>query len=442
MLSVFLSILTTPAWGGGAAADDEHALWRAVASASPAEAVSLVLRESRRPDAPKAPELVARLVELGEPGVDAAMGILLERSVPLVAPEDKPQTLSDPQRELLLGALESWPAQRALERIEHELELGVTLDRTWAAIHVWSVLGTPEHWERGAALATEHLSSKRRTELLENALELAAQRLVRRRPESFRVFADAYARIDPRLRLHLILGAGAGGDARASELFAHVLATDPAHAPAAIAQAQRMGRSCDARTHEALCDALRAQLTSDSTTVRNGAARALGAQRDWRSIEALIALLDDPDGSVRASAEWSLKKATGLQWREAAAWRAWHSSEVRWREERMDLVIDRLSTSSPKQIVSALQEAAFHPLFSSESAPWAVDALQSSSAQVRSTAAEALGRLDSPLAYPALIAALQDGAPEVVSAAHASLTRMSGLTLPAEADDWRAALLP
>lgn len=441
MLSVLLSILAAPTWAGGAAGDDEHALWRAVASASPAEAVSLVLRESRLPDAPKAPELVARLAELGEPGADAALAILLQRTVPIVAPSDKPQTLSDPQRELLLGALESWPAQPALERIEDELELGVTFERTWAAIHVWSVVGTPEHWVRGASLATASLDSKRRRELLENALELAAQRLARRRPDSFRTFAEAYPRIDPRLRLHLILGAGATGDARASELFAHVLATDPAHAPAAVAQAQRMGRSSDARTHEALCDALRLQLANESTTVRNGAARALGAQRDWRSIEALLALLDDPEASVRASAEWSLKKATGLQWREAGAWRTWHASEVRWQAERMDLIIDRLTTSSPKQIVSALQEAAFHPLFSSESVPWAVDALQSGSAQVRSTAAEALGRLDSPLAYPALIDALQDGAPEVVAAAHAALTRMSGLALPAESDAWRAALL-
>jgi HEAT repeat protein len=423
------------------AGDDEHALWRALADAAPADAVSLVLRESRRPDAPSTDELIARLAELGEPAVSPLVSILLQRSVPPVAAEDKPQVLSEPQRELLLAALESWPPEPALACIEDELLLGVDFARTWAAIHVWSAVGAPDQWERGAALATGSLDSKRRADVLEKALEQAAQRMLRRRPECFRTFTDAYARIDPRLRLRLILGAGATGDARSSELFAHVLVTDPEHAPAALAQVQRIGRSFDARTHDALCDALREKLAHPSTTARNAAVRALGAQRDWRSIEALLELLEDPDATVRTSAEWSLKKATGLKWRETSAWRAWHASEVRWRNERMDLIIDQLTSSSPKQVVAALGESALHPLYSSESAPWAVDALQSISVVVRTTAAEALGRLDSPIAYPALIEALQDADPGVSAAAHASLVRMSGLTLPAEVDAWRAALL-
>lgn len=426
----------------GSVSEDESAVARALSAATPAQAVSLVLRESRRRDAPSTDELAAHLAEIGDEGVTPALSILLGRSVPPVALDDKPQVLSEPQRELLLDALSTWRAAPALERIESELEQGPDFSRTWAAIHLWSAVGTPDQLERAAGLAAQNLNrSKRAASALERALEQATLRLLRRRPDGFAVVTEAYARVDPRLRVPLILGVGATRDARASELLAHVLARDPEHAAVALAQAQLIGRSHDASVHVELCELLRARLGSDSSTQRSAALRALGMQRDWSSVQGMIELLEDADEAVRRSAEWSLHKATQLAWRELRAWRAWHTAELAWREARMDLVLHQLRSNSPRQITSACEEAAHHPLFAAEMAPWIADALRSERAEVRSAAAHALGRLDSPLAYPALVEALSDSEMAVVSAAHRALGQLSGLELDADPQLWRVALL-
>lgn len=439
MLNLLLTALTC-ATGAG---DDEDAFSRALAAASPPQVVSLVLRESRRRDGASRTELAAHLSAVGEFGVASAVSILLERAVPPVAPDEAPQVLSDPQRELLLDALATWPAAPALERMEKELEQARDFSRAWAAIHLWSASAPPEHFERSVGLAAQNLGqSKRADNALEQALEHAARRLLRRRPDAFATLTEAYERLDPRLRLPLILGAGATGDARASELLARVLERDPDHASAALAQAQVIGRSHDARVHGELCELLRAHLTSERPNDRSAALRALGAQRDWASVELMIELLEDADETVRRSAEWSLNHSTELSWREPRAWRAWYATESSWRDQRMDEVLRLLLSSSSRQVLSAIEEASRHPLFASQTAPWVADALQSERAEVRSAAARALGSLDSPLAYRSLVDALADPDSAVIHAAHQALGQLSGLELDADPQLWRAALLP
>jgi len=317
-----------------------------------------------------------------------------------------------------------------------------TLEHVWAALHVWSAVGDGYALLRGAQLASGFLEAKKRRDMLRCALERAAERLVRRRSDAFAALCEGYATIDPRLRLSLLAGVGASGDARGAELLAHVLDTDEEHAPAALAQAQRIGASSDPMAHRWLCDELRERLESDSASMRIAAVRALGAQRDWRSIERMLELLEEDDENQRTSVLWALRRATKLEWRGLDSWRAWHTAESRWREERLEHVLDQLASNAPKQVLAALAEAAAHPLFAERTAPWAVDALASTNTLLRISAADALARLDSPLAYPALVEALDDFDTDVAQAAHRSLMRLSGLALDASAPAWRAALLP
>lgn len=407
-----------------------------------AREIATLLRRSRDLDAPKPKELLEALGALGEDGVGPAIDILLSRSVPPTSAEQAPQELSEPQRELLVGALERWPAAPALARMEFELQQPPSFERAWAALHVWSAVGRPEHLPRGVALAAASWEGKRRIKRLELALTQACERLLRRDPSGHELLRSAYFSAPPELRLALILGVGATRDARASALLADILDRDPEHAPAALAQAQLIPRSFDPAHHAALCNELREQLSASSVNIRTGALRSLGAQRDWRSIESMLELLDAEEPALQASARWALEHATGLTWRSPSAWRTWYLGEARWRDQRLDAVLDRLRSTSIPQLLAALEEGGRHPLYAEQTLPWTLDALNSASERVRLVASETLGRLDSPAAIPALLEALGDESPPVAAAALAALRRLTGLDLPADADvgAWRAAL--
>lgn len=440
MLNALLLALTLS--GAVSPAQDEApATPRARTADTPGEELTRILRVSRRRDGPPPAELREQSIELGEHGIAPAISILLARSVPALDPSQTPQALSEPQTEILLTALEAWPARPALELVEHELVLGATLDRTWAAIAVWSAVGGPEHLERAFTLAAGAASSRGAVGLLEKALERGVTRLLRRRPEGHAALAAAYPLVDTRFRLALLLAVGATGDSRASELFSYVLAKDPEHAPAALAQTQLVQRSHDPRVHAELCAQLRERLRSERPNERSAALRALGVQRDGSSVQGMIELLEDEDETVRRSAEWSLNHATRLSWRDPRAWRTWHAGETAWRDARQDQILQLLRSNSPRQVTSAVDELAQHPLFASETALWVADLLQSERVEVRVAAARALGQLDSPLGYPALIASLADPELEVVVAAHRALVQISGLSHEAVGEPWRAALL-
>ncbi len=410
---------------------------------SPEGALAQVLRDSRlKGEQAQAPDLLrTRLSELGESGVAPALRVLLTRSIPSLDPQLEPQVLSEPQTLMLAAALESWPSALALELMEQELALGANRARAWAALHVWSAAGGPEHLERGLALVASVLPRNSSAREFERPLELSVERLLRRRPDSFEPLTRAYLTVDPRLRLALLLGVGATGDARASGLFALVLEQDPEHAPAALAQTQIIGRCYDAEAHAALCDQLRLRLDSPKSHERSAALRALGAQGDWRSVVDMLDRLEDEDRGVSASALWALERATRLSWRDPRAWRTWYDAELVWRRDRLDFVLETLQSSAPRQAIAGIEEAAKHPLFALELAPWVADTLRSYDGDARAAAAETLGRLLAPVALPALLDALGDDDPKVVSAVHRALTAISGLTV-AEADSalWRSAL--
>lgn len=428
--------LTTPQAGDRTAPRPQHSVLRDDAGRE----LNRILRRSRDADRPTHLELVDQLEALGADAIGPAIQILVQRSVPALD-DATPQILSEPQRTLIVDALERWPAAPALERLEDELLAPPSFERAWAALHVWSALGDGRQLLRGAELAKAHLESKKRRELLRNAVQIATERLVRRRPDALVDLRAGYDSVDKRLRLPLLAGVGATGDARAAELFAHVLDTDEELAPAALAQAQVLARSPDPVVHERLCDELRERLSSEVPSVRIAAIRALGAQRDWRSVERMLDLLEQGASEEQTSVLWALRRATGLEWHGVDSWRAWHASEERWREERLEFVLGQLSSNAQRQVVAALEESAAHPLFADRTAPWAVDALRATSPTVRRAAAAALARLDCPLAYPALIESLDDDDTQVAEAAHNALMSLSGRSLAPQADVWRAALL-
>jgi len=421
-------------------ADEAPPVVRSGAPNAHETALSALLRRSRDADAPKPTELIAQAAALGAGAVEPALGILLTHSIPPTQEGQAVQQLNEPQRELLLGALQQLPPEPALARIELELKAGPGFERAWAALHVWSAVGTPEDLVRGLEFAAASMDGSARDRLLERAAEQAAQRSLLRRPEGHEALRRNFQRIDPRLRLELILAVGATRDGRAAGLLADVLDSDPELAPAALAQAQVIRRSNDARVHAALRSELREQLRAESVPTRTVALRALGVQRDWQSVERMLELLDDPDERVRESALWALERATDLHWRGPDAWRAWNAAEMRWGDERLERVIEQLQSSAPGQLLPALEEVARHPLFAESTSSWAVDALGAAAAEVRRAAAEALGKLGDPQACAGLVEALEDAEPEVARAAHVALSRICGLDLPAEAQLWRAAL--
>src|SRR6187401_3774324 len=91
---------------------DPKSRYEWVGPVTPAQrAIAECLRESRRTAPNETGKLLRRIVNPEKGKVDACLSILVQGKVPKVAPDDGPQKLSVPQRELVLSALGALPAK-------------------------------------------------------------------------------------------------------------------------------------------------------------------------------------------------------------------------------------------------------------------------------------------------------------------------------------------
>jgi citrate lyase gamma subunit len=124
-----------------------------VGTVTPVErAIAECLRESRRTAPDEMGKLLRRIVTPPKGKVEACLSILVQGRVPKVAPDDGPQKLSVPQRELVLAALGALPEKetRAGLAVLAAGELDESKART--VVEVLGVVGTARDLKRLAPL--------------------------------------------------------------------------------------------------------------------------------------------------------------------------------------------------------------------------------------------------------------------------------------------------
>src|ERR1700741_3381131 len=100
------------------------------------------LRASRRSDAAPGSELVQRMLGAGPGAVAAEIDILARRRGPETSPEDAPQILSDPQRDLVLAALARSGESEVRAEIKARLEVDASDSHArLAAMHALGAVG-------------------------------------------------------------------------------------------------------------------------------------------------------------------------------------------------------------------------------------------------------------------------------------------------------------
>lgn len=407
-----------------------------------AERVIRALRESRvertRPEA----HTVADVVEAGEQAIEPLVTILVERQLPPLGPDEQLQTLSEPQRRMLLSALSSWPAQLALDSIRRRLEAQPVPDPATrgAALYLYSQLGQAADLQRTLGLALTEAESSL-AEDLERAFAAAVTGVLERDAGGFAHLRDLLRTARVELRPTLLHAAAATGDARAQPMFAYALAFEPDLTDVALAQTRLLGRSHDAEANLTLAAEARRFLTDKRTNLRAAAARAVGELRDPLSVPSLCAMLELDSRALEDAALWALRRTSGLSLPPTrAAWMGWFEQELATWDQLRTQVEKQLSHPDLAQRHAAVAALSLVQLYREEAALLLSPAVRDKDERLRIRVCGALERLGSPVAYPALLHARGDESELVRTAALAALESIAARPLPADDSSCRAEL--
>jgi hypothetical protein len=194
---------------------------------------------------------------------------------------------------------------------------------------------------------------------LSRALERGTERLLERDETAYGRIGSALARAPAGLRGVLL----AAVDARQTEAGLHVLARVAEEnadvAPVALARLARSGARARKPIDEGIRRVVRSILAEPSSGVLAEAALAAGSLDDDESIPRLLDLLGDARPGVRANAEWSLERLSGLELLGGAdRWRAWYRAEQTWSRAVLPGLEKDLASGDRERIAAALDEIA------------------------------------------------------------------------------------
>ena len=435
LLAPFLAAPAAAAGDGDRPAPDAPA-----PDVDPATAeVQRVLRRARDPESP-APEEAA--LELA-PHARAALPLLLEvlraRQVPEFG-EEPPQTLSEPQEAIVLGALAALDRAVVVEGLRRMLEPERLRSARDAALRVLSAVGTAEDLDLllelplGPGEEVPH-------EVVSTSLSRAVAGVVHRDATALVRLERLWHFHDESLLPAVIRGLGEARDPRSLALLDDVLLRHGDLAPLVMAQVRRIGPSDDSEVNEDLARTLRRHLDPIDPSPCRAACHALAMLRDFEAVPRLIELLVDESPGLRADAHHALRALTHEELRaDVALWDAWYARETAWIDERSPAVLSALGSSRDAEVAAAVSELAQRKLFVDQWAWELVPLLRHRSASIRALAARALGSLRSPYVTEALVDTLGDGSEPVREAAAEALRAITGLALPPDAERWRDAL--
>jgi HEAT repeat protein len=399
--------------------------------------IARALRESRRTDSAPAPRLVDRIVRAGSGSLEAQVDILARRRVPEAGPDDPPQLLSDPQRELVLTALAQMPetAVRAALRARLDrdpADVGARL----AAIHALGVIGNAADLGRLVELAPRAPGKERGEEkwLLPDAREAmrsACAGILRRDPTAWTALVDLLRQTDPDAGRPLLEALSSTKDPRALEVLYAAARAHRELRPQVAALVPVCGSSMNAALDRDVAGWMLSELPSARPEYARMLLQGIGVLDDGTCVAALIEHLEDVDAGVRDSALWALRRVSGLGFSaDLPAWNAWNRDEVAWHARERPRLREDLASGDRQRIAIALRAYGEHRTKRAELADDVVKILSNPRPELRRMACEVLQTLGAPSASGALAESLQDPDRDVAEAAWQALKSLTGLDLP------------
>lgn len=186
-----------------------------------------------------------------------------------------------------------------------------------------------------------------------------------------------------------------------------------------------------------LVPALRSAVSSSDPLVARAALQAVGQLEVTEALENCIELVESPDPTIAQASLRALEGITRLKLPGSEArWHLWLQEEQTWLDSEAEGVFSRLRASAPAQQRRAAELVLQHRLDRHRLASELTELLSSDHVDVRLLGIEALGRIDSRAALPALVAALSDDEARVAEQALALLQRLTRRDLPADAPEW------
>lgn len=404
-----------------------------------------VLRDSRRKDGPSHEQVVERIVRGGPEVIDSLLDVLRDRRLPPLAEGERPQTLSLPQREMILASLTHWSPRVVLANMESRVAAEPTEANRVAALYVYSSHGVARNFSRLLELAgsTQALGADAEPLTAEeaDALRSATARILGREPRGFREFASALERASLDELRPLLFAIGDTGDPCGVAVLAPVLVRHPELASIVISQARRVGASIELRANDELSDVVRPYLTSTRAELAAAAARALGELGDSSVAPALVEMLTASDAALAESAHWALRRMSRLDFGpRREAWAAWLASEREWWDLDAPQRLDELVRGSRATRLAAVATVGARTWRRHEATEGVLAVLWDNDPLLREAACHALGQLASPTALPRLVETLADPEPRVSAAARGALVSIVGTNVPDAPDECRRVL--
>lgn len=404
-----------------------------------------LLRASRAKDGPSTDEVVARLHGLGAAALEPLLDLLIARRIPPLVEGERLQTLSVPQRDMILATLARWSPRSSLTKIEARLSTENSPAVRLAAIYVYSAVGEARDLARIGQLALgsepDAAQPAELSEDLASAVRTAHAAILRRDPSGFRWLRAEIDRAPACMQVPVLFAVGDTRDPCGIDVLARVLAFHPQLADMVVAQARLLGRSCDAEANRALAQEVRPYLDNERVELACAAIRSLGELGDDDLAPRLVQLLESDRPAIADSAHWALRRLSRLELpKQAGPWKAWLRSEQDWwanDSERLIVGLTRGSRATRVQSVAALGSRTWRR---TELALEVAAALADKDPLVREQACSALGQLGSPVVSEALINALEDETAKVRVAARAALAAIHSRALPEDPAACREAL--
>lgn len=407
---------------------------------SPAAEAVRLLRDSRRPDAPRGGDLVVLLEPHVDPALPELVDLLVARRIPALETDGEPQTLSVPQRRDLLAAMAGLPRERLSGAVDRLLvEDPPPLAHRAVAVRLLGLAGGPAALERMIDLASPGEEAGLEPRLGE-AFEWAVGALLEEdTPGTCEGLIHArFARGQVELLPGVLRAVGDHGHPAGVAVVLAVAERHHGLRVASFAQARRLGASGDPAVDAALARLARRHLDPDEPVLARAAALVLGELADP---EAVPLLIDRLDGSaLAAEAHWALQRTTGLKLSpDPDRWGLWYEQERRFFGVPYRRCLTDLHGDHAARAVVAIRELSRHRLHRHEVAAELATALREAPPQLRRLLCHALEALGSRHAVPALVERLRDEDPEVSAAALRALRSLTEIDLPADPEAWREA---
>lgn len=425
--------------------------------------VGRILRRSRLADPGTQAASAAELARLGPAAQEALLDVLVHARVPEAADGEAPQVLSEPQRQLVAGALALLPRAELRRAMEARLLAAPEDAQTrLAAIHLHGATGraedlaslprlAPRREARAAILpaAARHGAARlpaataaELTREARTAVRDACAAILGRDPGGWRALAKLARSCDaPALRA-LLEGLGRSRDPRGLEILLRTARAQRSLAPLAVSLVPKLGRSTDPELDREFAEWMATELPYSRSEQARMLLAGIGVLDDGAAAPVLVAALDHEEAAVREAALRALQQLSGLGFGpDARPWRLWLESETRWHESERQLLRNDLEAEDTSRVVSALRAFSGRRTRRAELAREVAVVLEDPRPALRALACEALQSLDSAAAYRPLSAALGDGEGTVVRAALQALRDLSGCALPDQPADARRMLL-